>query len=95
MEKQSFVIMLRPAPKYGIPETEDLISKHFTYLQKLLAERTLVMAGRFSEVLIGLVMINAQDKSEAESIMNADPAVTAGIFHAELYQWSIALHAYK
>ena len=93
MEKQSFVIMLRPAPNYGVPETEDLISKHFAYLQKLLAEGTLVIAGRFTEVLLGLVMINTQDKETAESIMKADPAVTAGIFHAELYQWSIALQA--
>jgi len=49
------------------------------------------MAGRFSEVLIGLVMIEAESREKAEAIMRNDPAVIAGVFHAELYPWSIAL----
>ncbi|MGY5876187.1 MAG: YciI family protein [Candidatus Thorarchaeota archaeon] len=93
MSKQSFVIMLRPAPKYGEPETEKKVSEHFAHLQKLLVDGILVMAGRFSEVLIGLVIINVDNREEAVNIMNSDPAVKAGIFHAELYPWSIALKA--
>ncbi len=93
MSKQSFVIMLRPAPKYGEPETEKKVSEHFTHLQKLLADGILVMAGRFSDVLIGLVIINVNTHDEAIEIMKSDPAVQAGIFHAELYPWSIALKA--
>ncbi len=91
MQKQSFVIMLRPAPKYGEPKTERIVSEHFTHLQKLLADGILVLAGRFSEVLIGLVIITVNNHEEALEIMNSDPAVKAGIFHAELYPWSIAL----
>ena len=51
------------------------------------------MAGRFSEVLIGLVMIEAESRNEALDIMKNDPAVMAGVFHAELYPWSIALQS--
>ncbi len=91
METQSFVIMLRPANDYGSPETEERVSEHFKYLQKLQKEGLLTMAGRFSEVLIGLVMIEASTKEEAMEIMNNDPAVKSGIFHAELYPWRIAL----
>ncbi|MGY5854524.1 MAG: YciI family protein [Candidatus Thorarchaeota archaeon] len=91
IKKQSFVIMLRPAPKYGEPETEKIVSEHFSHLQKLLADGILVVAGRFSEVLIGLVIINVNNHEDALEIMNKDPAVIAGIFHAELYPWSIAL----
>ncbi len=91
METQSFVIMLRPANDYGNPETEERVSEHFKYLQELQKEGILTMAGRFSEVLIGLVMIEASTKEEAIEIMNNDPAVKSGIFHAELYPWRIAL----
>lgn len=91
METQSFVIMLRPANNYGEEGTEEKVSEHFNYLKKLLEDEKLTMAGRFSEVLIGLVMIEVDSHEAAVKIMENDPAVKAGIFHAELYPWTIAL----
>ena len=91
METQSFVIVLRPANKYGEEGTEEKVSEHFNYLKTLLSQGKLTMAGRFSEVLIGLAMIETESREEAEEIMRTDPAVIAGVFHAELYPWSIAL----
>ena len=93
METHSYVIMFRPADKYGGPETEKIISEHFNYLKSLLEDGKLTMAGRFSEVLIGLVMIEAESRNEASDIMKNDPAVMAGVFHAELYPWNIALQS--
>ncbi len=93
METQSYVIMLRPANEYGTEGTDEKVSEHFRYLQSLLEEGILTMAGRFSEVLIGLVMIEAKSKEDALKIMKNDPAVKSGVFHAELYPWSIALKA--
>ncbi len=90
-ELRSFVIMLRPAPNYGAAGTEDVISQHFAYLKKLNSEGKVRMAGRFSDVLIGLVMVDVETKEDAAIIMKNDPAVKAGVFHAELYQWTIAL----
>jgi len=91
MKTQSFVIMLRPANNYGEEGTEEKVSEHFNYLKKLLDGGKLTMAGRFSEVLIGLVMIEAESREAAVDIMKNDPAIKAGVFHAELYPWSIAL----
>ncbi|MFX1483209.1 MAG: YciI family protein [Promethearchaeota archaeon] len=93
METQTYVIMLRPANEYGGPGTEQRVSEHFAYLQMLQKDGKLTMAGRFSEVLIGLVMIETSSKDEALEIMRNDPAVKAGIFHAELYPWRIALRS--
>lgn len=93
METQSYVIMLRPANDYGIENTDEIVGEHFSYLQGLLSDGILTMAGRFSEVLIGLVLIEVKSRQEALEIMNNDPAVKAGIFHAELYPWRIALKA--
>ncbi|MFW9835342.1 MAG: YciI family protein [Candidatus Thorarchaeota archaeon] len=91
METHSFVIMLRPANDYGNEITKQKVSEHFNYLQRLLKDGILIMAGRFSEVLIGLVMIESESREHAQEIMMNDPAVKAGIFHAELYPWQIAL----
>jgi uncharacterized protein YciI len=93
METQTYVIMLRPANKFGGPETEEIVSQHFEYLKNLLEKGILTLAGRFSEVLIGLAMIQTNTKDEAMAIMKNDPAIKAGIFHGELYPWRIALQA--
>jgi len=93
MEDQSFVIILRPSNNYGIENTEAIINEHFQYLQDQMNNGKLIMAGRFSEVLIGLVIIETTTRLEALEIMKNDPAVKAGVFHAELYPWRIALKA--
>lgn len=93
METQTYVIMLRPANKFGGPKTEEIVSQHFEYLKNLLEKGILTLAGRFSEVLIGLAMIQTKTKDEAMAIMKNDPAIKAGIFHGELYPWRIALQA--
>jgi uncharacterized protein YciI len=93
METQSYVIMLRPANNYGTLGTEERINEHFNYLKGLLEDGTLTMAGRFSEVLFGLVMIQTSSRDEALSIMKNDPAVKSGVFYAELYPWNVALKA--
>ncbi|NHJ14790.1 MAG: hypothetical protein EAX95_14010 [Candidatus Thorarchaeota archaeon] len=83
--------MLRPAPAYGEKGTEEAIDAHFSYLQSLHEAGEVHMAGRFSDVLIGFVMVSVDSGDRAREIMNSDPAVKAGVFHAELYQWRIAL----
>jgi uncharacterized protein YciI len=93
METQTYVIVLRPANRYGNPESDERINEHFLYLKGLLEKGILTMAGRFSEVLIGLVLIETKSRNEALRIMREDPAVKSGVFHAKLYPWSIALKA--
>jgi uncharacterized protein YciI len=88
---ESFVIILQPAPAYGTPNTDQIIDQHFAYLQSLQKDGVLLMAGRFSDVLVGLVIIEAKDRETALSIMTDDPAVKAGVFHAELHPWRIAI----
>lgn len=91
MNAKSFVVVLRPAPGFGKPETNEIIEKHFQYLKSLHSGGEVRVAGRFSDVLIGLVMIQADTKQDAWRIVNEDPAVKAKVFHAELYEWTIAI----
>jgi len=94
MTSENFVIMLRPAPEYGTEGSDEKVSEHFDYLKSLKTKGNLIMAGRFSEVLVGLVILEAKGKDEALEIMRNDPAVKAGVFHAELYPWTIALSSF-
>lgn len=87
--------MLRPAPAYGESGTEEIVGKHFAYLQELSKAGEVKMAGRFSDVLIGLTMIEADSHERAVEIMKNDPAIKAGIFHGEVYRWSVALGAFE
>jgi uncharacterized protein YciI len=91
LENQSYVIMLRQAPAYGEEGTERTVGEHFKYLEDLLKKGVLIMAGRFSEVLTGLSIIQTETHEEAIEVMQNDPAVQANVFHAELYPWRIAL----
>ena len=93
-ETESYVIMLRPAPKFGSPGTDEIVGKHFEYLKKLNREGKVKMAGRFSDVLIGLAMLEVENREEAERIMEDDPAVKAKVFHAELHSWRVAIGAF-
>ena len=83
--------MLRPAPAYGEKGTDEIVGEHFKYLQELHKNEDLIMAGRFSDVLIGLSIIQVETRKRAIEIMENDPAVKAKVFHAELYPWRIAL----
>ena len=95
MTLQNFVIMIRPAPNYGTEGSDGKVEEHFEYLKKLKSDGTLIMAGRFSEVLIGLVLIQTDTREEAIRIMKADPAIKSEVFHGELYPWIIALSKYS
>ncbi len=78
------------------PEEAQLVADHFAYLQRLLAQGTLVLAGRTLNVdpsSFGLVIFQAPSLAEAQAIMLADPAVAGRVMHAELYPYRIALHA--
>jgi len=93
--KQQFIIRLRPAKTEGEATEKEkaVISKHFEYLQGLLAERKLLLAGLTLDDHAGIVVIQAESQQEAELVMVSDPAVKARVFLAELHPFRVALMA--
>jgi uncharacterized protein YciI len=66
--------------------------EHFDYLERLLAEGTLIMAGRTQDQPpIGIAVFEAPDEDAARSIVASDPAVAAGVVRGELHPYSVAL----
>ncbi len=85
-----------PRPTFGEDATEDesaIISEHFGYLQNLLAENTLVMAGRADDAHLGIAILKAESLEKANEIMQNDPAVSNNIFTGELHLFRLALMA--
>lgn len=76
------------------PEEAAIIGEHFAYLQRLMAEGALILAGRTTNTdpsSFGVVIFQAADEAAARAIMQGDPAVQQGVMRAELYPYRVAL----
>ena len=77
----------------GTPTENEIVQAHFAYLEALVAEGTLALAGRTlntDSTAFGIVLLNA-DGATAQSIMENDPAVAEGLMRAELFPFRTAL----
>jgi hypothetical protein len=68
----------------------------FDYLKALVEQCSVILAGRTlntDESSFGIVIFKAESEDAARAIMNNDPAVQAGVMHARLFPYRIALMA--
>lgn len=74
-------------------EAEDAaFSEHFAYLESLLADGVLVLAGpTLGSQNTGIAIFDAPDRAAAESIMGGDPAIAAGVVRGELREMRVSL----
>lgn len=94
-----FLYRIRPVRHAMLTEgpTEDeqlIVSAHFAYLQQLMADGVLILAGRTQDTDpdgMGIVIFNAESEDAAHAIMQHDPAVKAGVFSAKLFAYRVAL----
>jgi uncharacterized protein len=76
------------------PEEDAIIDAHFQYLQRLLTENVLILAGRTlleDDRTFGIVIFEASGEPAAQEIMRNDPAVHGGVMKAELFPYRVAL----
>lgn len=64
---------------------------HFAYLQSLVAEGEVIVAGPAEDGSLGLVVFSRADAAAARSLVAADPAVVAGVMTAEVKPWRMSL----
>lgn len=70
------------------------IAAHFAYLEGLAERGVLILAGGTQTTgaeTFGITIFNTATDDEARAIMAADPAVTGGVMHAELFPYRVAL----
>ncbi|MBC8647435.1 MAG: hypothetical protein H7X85_09750 [Thermoanaerobaculia bacterium] len=97
-QPSEFLYRIQPArPAMLIESTAEedaLVGKHFAYLKDLTRRGVVILAGRTlnsDPSSFGIVIFRAESQAAAEKIMRADPAVSAGIFRADLFPYSVAL----
>lgn len=73
-------------------EEQAAFGAHFAYLEGLLADGTLVLAGPTTGRLnTGINVFEAPDEDAARAIMEGDPAIAAGICTGELRPFRVSL----
>lgn len=75
-------------------EEARIVGNHFAYLQRLVAEGIVLMAGRTlttDEQSFGIVVFVAVSPEAAAEVVQGDPAVQAGVMRAELFPYRVAL----
>jgi uncharacterized protein YciI len=78
------------------PREAAVVGEHFQYLQRLLAQGVVLMAGRTLATDargFGIVVFVAASEAAAAQVMRSDPAVAQRIMRAELFPYRIALWA--
>ena len=70
------------------------VGRHFEYLKGLTEEGVAILVGRTLNTdpsCFGIVVFRAGTEDDARRIMEADPAVVAGVMRAELFPFRVAL----
>ena len=98
-EELEFLYKIQPSRPEMLTEgpTDDearIVGQHFEYLKTLLADGSLILAGRTQntdESSFGIVIFRAASEAQAREIMDRDPAVQQGVMRAELFPYRVAL----
>jgi uncharacterized protein YciI len=84
--------LLKKAPKWdGTAESQrgQILQQHFANVMSLLGSGRAVIAGPMGDDtdLAGIFILRASSADEAKTWVDADPAVKAGLFAAEIHPW--------
>jgi len=73
------------------PEENAVMGAHFEYLEGLLAEGRLILAGPSLDPPFGVIVFEAETEDEARRLVEADPSVAAGLQKPELHPFRASL----
>ena len=77
-----------PAWRDGVPMREQGLGPHGAYMRQLQEQGRLFAGGGYASDDGGMAIVMCANIDEARAILAADPAITSGIFIAELRQWT-------
>jgi uncharacterized protein YciI len=90
-----FVCILTPPRQSFVEDITDaereIMSRHFAYLEALLEQGRLVLAGPSLGPVFGISVFEADDLEHARRIVADDPAVSSGLQKAEVSPFRVSL----
>jgi uncharacterized protein len=87
-------IIRPPRPTFmddSTPEEDEVMGRHFEYLEGLLETGRLILAGPSLDPPFGVIVFEAEDEAEAHRLIEADPSVAAGLQTPELHPFRASL----
>lgn len=86
-----FLFQYSPGPAWreGVPMRQQGLGPHAAYMQRLQNEGRLFAGGGYASDDGGMAIVTAANEEEARAILAADPAISSGIFVAELRHWRV------
>jgi uncharacterized protein YciI len=90
-----YVALLRRGPKWVAtitPEVNQVLEGHQAHVRRLASDGKLLLGGPFLDqsgatALVGMFLLQAGSLSEAQQLVDSDPAVQAGRFVSEVLPW--------
>jgi uncharacterized protein len=94
---EEFVYLIHPVREDFIQsmtqDEREIMERHFNYLNDLLSEEKLILAGPCLDGKFGIVVYRAESMEAAREIMDNDPAVLNGLMTGELHPYRVSLMA--
>jgi uncharacterized protein YciI len=90
--KRTYLVVYRPGPGWiqgKSMQEQPPLKGHGRYMLELYRKGVLQFAGRFGDNIGGAMAFVANDDAEAAALIEADPAVTTGMFAFELRAWEL------
>lgn len=72
-------------------EESEVMERHFWYLEALLKEEKVILAGPCLDGAFGIVIFQAESLGNAQKVMQNDPSVKEGVMKAELHPYRVSL----
>lgn len=76
-------------PMKDAKKSEKYRPDHLTFLEKMRAEKKVLMNGRFTDGTGGLVIYQATTLEEAKNYVEQDPYIIHGARHYEIHEWDM------
>jgi uncharacterized protein YciI len=81
-------LAIPPRPTFvfdATPSEQEILAGHFAYMDQMAERGILVLTGPSLDGEFGVAIFAATQQDEAQAIVDADPAIIAGLFTARLH----------
>ena len=72
-------------------EESAVLGRHFAYLQDLLDQGRLALAGPCEDAAFGIAIFRAEDDEAAQRLVNNDPVIAEGVMTGEMHPYRMSL----